>query len=65
MENPEHFSAGSFPIFKEVKTRDEKNIQQFYNGLPILEYPGLLKVILYTHTSSHVYTHIPNIMTGS
>ena len=46
VENPEHFSVGTFPIFKEVVTRDEKNIQQFFNGIPILEYPRLLKVRL-------------------
>ena len=45
VENPEHFSAEMFPIFKEVVTKDERNIQQFYNGIPVLEYPGLLKVI--------------------
>ena len=44
VENPEHFAAGTFPVFKEVVTKDEKNIQQFYNGIPILEYPGFLKV---------------------
>ena len=44
VETPEHFSAEMFPMFKEVVTKDEKNIQQFYNVMPILEYPGLLKV---------------------
>ena len=33
---------------------DEKNIQQFYNGIPILEYPGLLKV-RYCTTVEYLY----------
>ena len=59
VENPEHFSVRTFPIFKEVVTRDEKNIQQFFNGIPILEYPKLLKVKLNDYaTHSHTYIYM-------
>ena len=44
VENPEHFSFSSFPVFIEVNMMDKESIQQFFNGIPILEYPGLLKV---------------------
>ena len=44
VENPEHFSVRSFPVFKEANMMDKESIQQFFVGIPILEYPGLLKV---------------------
>jgi hypothetical protein len=51
VEDPEHFSIGSFPVFKVANMMDKENIQQFFYGLPILEYPGLLKVRHCTITS--------------
>ena len=47
VENPEHFSIDSFPVFKEANMMAKGSIQQFFNGIPILEYPGLLKVKFY------------------
>ena len=44
VESPEHFAIGSFPVFKEANMMDKESIQQFVYGVPILEYPGLLKV---------------------
>jgi hypothetical protein len=51
VEDPEHFSIGSFPVFKVANMMDKESIQQFFYGIPILEYPGLLKVRHYTITS--------------
>ena len=55
VDDPDHFSVGSIPVFKEVTTLDEKNMHQFYTGLPIFEYPGLIKVILQKNVEPLVY----------
>ena len=69
VESPEYFSIGSFPVFKEVNMIDKESIQQFVYGMPILEYPGLLKVRHYVISSPlcpHVVTKIiDNMVTNS
>ena len=42
VDEPKHFSVGSFPVFKGSGGSGERD-DMFY-GIPALEYPGLLKV---------------------
>ena len=42
VDEPKHFTAGRFPVFKYCGGSGERE-DQFY-GLPALEYPGLIKV---------------------